>query len=51
MQGNRAVARAHFKQEFAQYDSVGVKVFVDDWFSDATQNVIKTLLAQLKNKN
>lgn len=51
MQGNRAVARAHFKQEFAQYDSVGVKVFVDDWFSDATQNVITTLLAQLKNKN
>jgi 3,2-trans-enoyl-CoA isomerase len=51
MQGNRAVARAHFKQEFAQYDSVGVKLFVDGWFSDATQNVIKTMLAQLKNKN
>jgi 3,2-trans-enoyl-CoA isomerase len=51
MQGNRAVARAHFKQEFAQYDSVGVKLFVDGWFSDATQNVINTLLAQLKNKN
>lgn len=51
MLGNRAIARAHFKQEFAGYTDDGVASFVDTWFSDETQNVINALVAQLKSKN
>ena len=50
MLGNRAIARAHFKQEFANDTAKGVATFVDTWFSDETQRVIKTLVAQLKSK-
>lgn len=50
MLGNRAIARAHFKQEFAGYSGEGVAAFVDTWFSDETQAVMKTLIAQLKAK-
>jgi 3,2-trans-enoyl-CoA isomerase len=50
MLGNRAIARAHFKQEFAGYSSEGVARFVDGWFSDETQGVMNALVAQLKGK-
>jgi len=50
MLGNRAIARAHFKQEFAGYTSDGVAAFVDTWFSDEAQQVMHTLIAQLKSK-
>lgn len=50
MLGNRAVARAHFKQEFANNTAVSVATFVDTWFSAEAQTVIKTLVAQLKSK-
>jgi len=51
MLGNRAVARAHFKQEFSSHSADSVASFVDTWFSDETQAVMKALVAQLKSKN
>lgn len=51
MLGNRAIARASLNQAFAAYADEGVAEFVDSWFSDATQNVMHTLVAQLKNKH
>ena len=51
MLGNRAVARAHFKQEFANHTADSVASFVDNWFSDETQTVMNALVAQLKSKN
>ena len=50
MLGNRAVARAHFKQEFANHTADSVASFVDNWFSDETQTVMNALVAQLKGK-
>ncbi len=50
MLGNRANARAHFKEEFASHTAVNVESFVDTWFSDETQQVIGSLVAQLKSK-
>lgn len=50
MLGNRAIARGHFKQEFAEYTGEGVAAFVDTWFSDETQAVIESLVAQLTGK-
>ena len=50
MLGNRAVARAHFKQEFANHTADSVASFVDNWFSDETQTVMNALVAQLKSK-
>jgi len=50
MLGNRAVARAHFKQEFARHTAGSVASFVDNWFSDETQTVMNALVAQLKGK-
>ena len=50
MLGNRAIARAHFKQEFADYTGDGVMSFVDTWFSDETQNVLNALVAQIRSK-
>jgi enoyl-CoA hydratase/carnithine racemase len=50
MLGNRAVARAHFKQEFADHTDDSISSFVDTWFSDETQAVMHALIAQLKNK-
>ena len=50
MLGNRANARAHFKAEFASHTAVNVESFVDTWFSDETQQVIGSLVAQLKSK-
>ena len=51
MLGNRAIARAHFKQEFADNTADSVASFVDTWFSEDAQAVINALVAQLKNKN
>jgi enoyl-CoA hydratase/carnithine racemase len=51
MLGNRAVARAHFKQDFANHTADSVASFVDNWFSDETLIVMNALVAQLKNKN
>lgn len=48
--GNRAIARAHFKQEFAENTEEDIARFVDGWFSDETQAVIKSLIARLKTK-
>ena len=48
MLGNRAIARGHFKQEFAGYTGEGVAAFVDTWFSDETQAVLHALVAKLK---
>jgi len=50
MLGNRAIARAHFKQEFAIHTGDNIASFVDTWFSDETQTVIQALITQLKNK-
>jgi len=50
MLGNRAVARAHFKQEFSRHAADSVASFVDNWFSDETQTVMNALVAQLKGK-
>lgn len=50
MLGNRAVARAHFKQEFAAHTGDNISSFVETWFSDETQAVMHALIAQLKNK-
>ncbi len=51
MLGNRAIARAHFKQEFANNTAASVASFVDTWFSDETQAVLHSLVAKLKSKN
>lgn len=51
MLGNRAVARTHFKPEFASNTAKSVASLVDTWFSDETQQVMKTLVARLKSKN
>ncbi len=51
MLGNRAIARAHFEQEFAGYSGDGVDAFVDTWFSDETQAVMQALIVQLKSRN
>jgi len=50
MLGNRAVIRAHFKQAFFEHDDVAIATFVNGWFSDETQNVLQSLVAQLKSK-
>ena len=50
MLGNRAVARVHFKQVFADHTADSVASFVDNWFSDETQTVMNALVAQLKSK-
>lgn len=50
MLGNRAIARAHFKQEFAGHTGDSIASFVDTWFSDETQAVMQALITQLKNK-
>lgn len=50
MLGNRANARAHFKEEFTSHTTESVESFVDTWFSDETQQVIKALIAQLKSR-
>jgi len=50
MLGNRSIARAHFKDEFASHSAGSIKSFVDTWFSDETQQVIGALVAQLKNR-
>jgi len=50
MLGNRAIARAHFKQEFAGYTGEGIAAFVDTWFSDETQAVMNALVAKLKSR-
>jgi enoyl-CoA hydratase/carnithine racemase len=50
MLGNRATARAHFKQEFAEYANEGVGAFVDAWFSDEAQRVMHELVAQFQSK-
>jgi len=50
MLGNRAIARAHFKQAFAGYTGEGVASFVNTWFSEETQAVMATLVAQLKGE-
>ena len=47
---NRAIARAHFKQEFTSDSDSGIATFVNTWFSDETQEIIKNLVAQLKSK-
>jgi 3,2-trans-enoyl-CoA isomerase len=50
MLGNRAVAREHFKQEFAAHTDDSINSFVDNWFSVETQAVMNALIAQLKAK-
>jgi hypothetical protein len=50
MLGNRAVAREHFKHEFAAHTGDSINSFVDTWFSDETQAVMHALIAQLKAK-
>jgi 3,2-trans-enoyl-CoA isomerase len=50
MLGNRANARSHYKQEFDSHTADNVESFVDIWFSDETQQVIGSLISQLKNK-
>ena len=51
MLGNRTVARAHFKPEFATHTAESIASFVDTWFSDETQAVMNELVARLKNKS
>ena len=51
MLGNRAISRAHFKPEFATNTAASIDSFVDTWFSDETQTVMKALVTQLTNKN
>jgi len=51
MLGNRAIARAHFKQAFASHGSDHVAAFVDNWFADETQIVMQALVDKLKNKS
>jgi Delta3-Delta2-enoyl-CoA isomerase len=50
MLGNRAIARAHFKQAFAEDLHGNVATFVDTWFSDETQQVLGELIDRLKNR-
>ena len=50
MLGNRAIARAHFKQEFADHTGDSIANLVDNWFSEETQAVMKSLIAQLNAK-
>ena len=50
MLGNRTIARAHFKQAFADRDNKGVEAFINTWFSDEAQHVMNSLLARLKSK-
>ncbi len=51
MLGNRSNARAQLRKEISAYNEAEVESFVDGWFSDSTQNVIKSLVAELKSKN
>ena len=51
MLGNRAIARAYFKQSFADHPDEGVEAFLDTWFSDETQYILNALIARLKSKN
>lgn len=50
MLGNRAIARAHFKQEFFTNTADSVASFVDTWFLDETQAVMNDLVTQLKSR-
>lgn len=51
MLGNRAIARAHFKQTFANHTEESIASFVNTWFSDETQTVMQALVTQLKSKS
>lgn len=48
MLANRAIARAHYKKDFASHTDESVESFVEIWFSAETQQVMGSLVAQLK---
>jgi enoyl-CoA hydratase/carnithine racemase len=50
MLGTRAIARAHFKQAFANIAYKGVETFIDTWFADEAQSVMNSVVAKLKGK-
>jgi enoyl-CoA hydratase/carnithine racemase len=50
MLGNRAIARSHFRQEFATNTDQSVASFVETWFSDETQSLLHDLVFQLKGR-
>lgn len=43
MLGNRAIARRDFRLAFAEPDVADVDVFLESWFSNETQNLIKNM--------
>ncbi|GAB3035925.1 MULTISPECIES: enoyl-CoA hydratase/isomerase family protein [Oleiagrimonas] len=50
MRSTRALARADLADAFADLDALPVEDFLDGWFSEETQGVMKALVAQLKSK-
>jgi 3,2-trans-enoyl-CoA isomerase len=48
--GNREIARAHYKRNFAENSASSITSFVNCWFSEEAQAVMHALVAQLKNK-
>jgi Delta3-Delta2-enoyl-CoA isomerase len=50
MRTTRALARADLADAFADLDALPVDDFLDGWFSEETQTVLKALVAQLKTK-
>jgi enoyl-CoA hydratase/carnithine racemase len=50
MRKTRALARADLAAAFADLDALPVEDFLDGWFSDETQAVLKALVAKLKGK-
>ncbi len=50
MLGTRAMARADLANAFADIDALPVEDFLDVWFSEETQAVLRALVAQLKAK-
>lgn len=50
MLGNRELMRADIARDFDDLDDQDVSDFVDSWFNDQTQRVLKDVVAKLKGK-
>lgn len=50
MLGNRDVSRTYFKQAFACCETKGLEAFINTWFQEEAQTVMKSLVAKLGSK-
>lgn len=51
MRLNREAARADLRAIYQQEDTAQVAEFVDGWFGEESQRVLRTMMARLKSKN